>query len=298
MENYPKLKGQMLFRDNELVYINRSDELEEYCDVMHSHDFIEIACVISGSGVHKMGDLEYQITKGDLFVVNCDVLHGFFECENLKEPLVVYNCIFMPQYLDISLFSASHFEEITSSFLFRSLVPDSFTPKPDLKLTGTRFFEISELFKKMHLEYSQRSRGYIDIIRAYLIEMVVKIFRYTSESVKKETNVKNLELIQKAIEYMKLNYSSEISLSDLALHSLISKNYFSKLFKEVTGTSVGDYIQYLRMDQACKLLLSTDMKVIDIAEQAGFSDMKFFYEVFRRITGKTPGEYRKWGSNI
>ena len=105
-------------------------------------------------------------------------------------------------------------------------------------------------------------------------------------------------LIQRAIEYMKLNYRSEISLSDLALRSLISKNYFSKLFKDVTGTNVSDYVQYLRTEQACSLLRSTDKKVTDIAEQAGFSDMKFFYEVFKKITGKTPGEYRKIGGCI
>jgi AraC family transcriptional regulator, L-rhamnose operon transcriptional activator RhaR len=66
---------------------------------------------------------------------------------------------------------------------------------------------------------------------------------------------------------MKLNYRSEISLSDLALHSLLSKNYFSRLFKEVTGTNVSDYIQYLRTEQACTLLRTTDMKIVEIATQ-------------------------------
>lgn len=298
MENCPILKGDMLFRENELVYINRSDELEEYCNVMHRHDFIELVCVISGFGIHRVEGREYETTKGDIFVVNCDIPHGFFPGLDSREPLIMYNCVFMPQFLDISLFSASHFEEITSSFLFRSLVPDNFTPKPDLKLSGAKFFEISELFEKMYLEYKQRNNGYIDIIRAYLIEIIVKIFRYAPESTKRDITGKNSELIHKAIEYMKLNYRSEISLSDLALRSLISKNYFSKLFKEVTGTNVSDYIQYLRTEQACNLLKSTDLKVTNIAEQAGFSDMKFFYEVFRKITGKTPGEYRKTGGCI
>lgn len=298
MENCPVLKGDMLFRENEFVYINRSDELEEYCNVMHRHDFIELVCVISGFGIHRVEGREYETTKGDIFVVNCDIPHGFFPGRDSREPLIMYNCVFMPQFLDISLFSASHFEEITSSFLFRSLVPDNFTPKPDLKLSGAKFFEISELFEKMYLEYKQRNNGYVDIIRAYLIEIIVKIFRYAPESTKRDITGKNSELIHKAIEYMKLNYRSEISLSDLALRSLISKNYFSKLFKEVTGTNVSDYIQYLRTEQACNLLKSTDLKVTDIAEQAGFSDMKFFYEVFRKITGKTPGEYRKTGGYI
>jgi AraC family L-rhamnose operon transcriptional activator RhaR len=298
MKNYPVLKGNMLFRENELVYINRSDELEEYCNVMHSHDFLEIAFVISGRGIHKVQEREYETTRGDIFVVNFDIPHGFFQSRGSDDPLVVYNCVFLPQFLDSSLFSANHFEEITSSFLFKSLVPDNFTPMPDLKLGGTRLFEISELFEKMYLEYKQMNKGYIDIIRAYLIEIIVKIFRYATDISKKEITQKNSELIKKSIEYMKLNYRSDISLSDLALHSLLSKNYFSRLFKDATGTNVSDYIQYLRTEQACSLLRSTDMKVTDIAEHAGFSDMKFFYEVFRKITGKTPGEYRKTGGNI
>jgi AraC-like DNA-binding protein len=298
MENYPVLKGNTLFRKDELVYINRSDELEEYCNVMHSHDFLEIAFVISGRGTHRVGNREYETTRGDLFIVNFDVPHGFFQNKASDDPLVVYNCVFLPQFLDLSLFSASHFEEITSSFLFKSLVPENFMPTPDLKLSGTRLFEISELFDKMYTEYKQRSKGYTDIIRAYLIEIVVKIFRYAPDPSKKEITRRNAELIQKSIEYMQLNYRSEITLSDLALHSLLSKNYFSRLFKEATGTNVSDYIQYLRTEQACSLLRSTDGKIRDIAEQVGFTDMKFFYEVFKKITGKTPGDYRKSGGCI
>ncbi len=295
MADYPILKGSVLFRENELVYINRSDELAEYCNVMHRHDFIELVCVISGCGIHRVADKKYETSVGDIFVVNYDVPHGFFNSQNSRVPLVVYNCAFLPQFLDVSLFSANHFEEITSSFLFKSLVPDSFAPKPDLKLNDVRFFDISGLFEKMYLEYIQMNNGYTDIVRAYLIEIIVKIFRYAPESSKKDLTGRNSELILKAIEYMKLNYHSEISLSDLAMNSFISKNYFSKLFKEVTGTNVSDYIQYLRVEQACNLLRSSDMKVTGIAGQVGFSDMKFFYEVFKKITGKKPGEYRKMG---
>ena len=293
--SYPLLRGNMLFRENEQVYINRSDELEEYCNIMHRHDFIELVCVISGYGVHRVADMEYGTSKGDIFIINYDVPHGFFCSENSAEPLIVYNCVFLPQFLDVSLFSASHFEEITSSFLFKTLVPDSFLSHPDMKLSGANLFEVSELFGKMYGEYKQMEKGYTDIIRAYLIELLIKLFRYAPENTKRYNHGKNAELIQRAIEYMNLNYPSDVSLSTLAMQSLLSRNYFSKLFKEVTGTNVSDYIQYLRTEKACELLKSTDRKIIDIAEQVGFSDIKFFYEVFRKITGKTPGEYRKTG---
>ena len=275
---------------------------------MHRHDFIEIACVISGAGLHIVGDRRYRTARGDLFVINYDVPHGFFPLQEDNNPYpaavmqasspslavpIVYNCVFMPQFLDISLFSANYFEEITSSFLFRSLFPDDFIPQPDLKLSDEQFREICGLFEKMHLEYKRMQKGYCDIIRAYLIELIVKIFRFKAESSGKNTLQRNNGLINKAIEYMRMNYNSEITLSDLAMQSFISKNYFSRLFKDVTGTNVSDYIQYLRTDQACALLKTTGLKVTDIAMQVGFNDMKFFYEVFKKITGMTPGDYRK-----
>ncbi|HEY5585080.1 MAG TPA: AraC family transcriptional regulator [Ruminiclostridium sp.] len=293
MENYPILLGDNLFRKNESICINKSNELPEFMSIVHKHDFIEIAYVISGSGVHIVGEKQYEVSRGDLFIINLDVPHCFFPKEGNNNPPIVYNCIFMPQFLDLSLFSSSHFEDIASSFLFKSLFPDDYTPHPDLRLNGAEFQEIGDLFEKMYSEYRQMKKGYGDLIRAYLIELIVKIFRYMEDINSNSPHQNNQELINKAIEFMKMNYTSEITLSDLAIQSFISKNYFSRLFKEVTGTNFSDYIQFLRTDHACILLKTTDMKVTDIAFQVGFSDIKFFYEVFKKVTGKTPGDFRK-----
>ena len=78
----------------------------------------------------------------------------------------------------------------------------------------------------------------------------------------------------------------------MAMRSFVSKNYFSKLFKETTGINFSDFVQKLRIDGACNLLKTTDMNVTDIAYEVGFNDIKFFYEVFKKITSKTPGQYR------
>ncbi len=292
-KSYPVLKGNTLFRRDELVYINKSSELKEYCNVMHRHDFIEIAYVISGEGFHVVGDNEYNTSKGDLFVINYDVPHGFFPRQDSTEGPVVFNCVFMPQFLDASLFSSIHFQDITSSFLFKSLFPEDYTPSPDLKLHGTEFTEVGELFSRMYLEFKQVKKGYCDIIRAYLIELIIKIFRHMEVSNRSTVPAQSKQLVDRAIEYLKYNYNSDIKLEDLAMRSFISKNYFSRLFKDVTGLNFSDYIQKIRVDEACSMLKNTDMKIVDIALHAGFKDMKFFYEVFRKITGKTPGDYRK-----
>jgi AraC family L-rhamnose operon transcriptional activator RhaR len=292
-KNYPVLKYGTLFRKNELVYVNRSDELKEYCDIMHKHDFIEIAYVIEGRGIHLVGEREYRMSKGDLFVINYDIPHCFFSKEENSEDPVVYNVAFMPEFLDSSLFSSYHFQDITSSFLFKSLFPDEYPSGADLKLQGAEFSEIGDLFNKMYVEYKLMKKGYLDIIRAYLIELIVKIFRYFEQENLKSSSLKNRELVSKAVEYLKNNFNSDIKLEDLAMKSFISKNYFCKLFKDVTGINFSDYVQRLRVDEACILLKNSDLKVIDIASQVGFNDVKFFYEVFKKITGTTPGEYRR-----
>lgn len=290
---YPTLTGKSLFRENEFVYVNRSDELKEFNGIMHKHDFIEIAYVISGKGLHIVGDRKYDTRKGDLFIVNYDIPHGFFpDPADGTEP-VVYNCVFMPNFLDASLLGSTYFHDIFSSFLFKSFFPEESQKNADLSLSGADYQDIGNLFRKMYEEYKNRNKGYLEIIRAYLIELIVKILRLMDNNKQSNISLQNQRIINHAIEYLRNNFNTDIRLEELAAKSFISKNYFSRLFKEVTGINFTDYVQNLRIDEACSLLKNTEMKVTDIAHQVGFKDMKFFYEVFKKHTGKTPGEFRK-----
>ena len=79
-----------------------------------------------------MGNNQYEIYKGDLFIINYDVPMGFAMDDKSDIP-VVYNCVFMPG-LDNSLFRSMNINDIASSFLFKSLFPDDSNTLPDLKL--------------------------------------------------------------------------------------------------------------------------------------------------------------------
>lgn len=287
---YPVLKGSTLFRAGEHVYLNRSDELKEYCGRMHRHDFIEIAYVISGKGVHVAGDNRYDTCGGDLFIINYDVEHGFFPTEGGRDELVLYNCVFTPDFLDHSLLGSVAFKDIASSYLLKSILPGDYAPEPDLRLKGHDSREIGALFGKMYQEYKQRKKGYIEIIRAYLIQLLVSMFRKLE---KPEQTGYSGHIINSAVEYLRENYSREIRLEEIAMKSFISKNYFSRLFKEATGVNFRDYVQRLRIEEACRMLRTSRMKVVDVAQGVGFNDLKSFYEAFKKITGSTPGDYRR-----
>ena len=80
---------------------------------------------------------------------------------------------------------------------------------------------------------------------------------------------------------------------DIAKAADLNPNYAVTLFHSKCGTHISDFIIMLRVYEAQRLLLTTDMKIIDIAMDAGFGSMSNFYKCFKRVCRKNPKEYRK-----
>lgn len=100
-------------------------------------------------------------------------------------------------------------------------------------------------------------------------------------------------IVSMAMEYMKANYSRNISLQDVANHVAISKNYFSELFRKTTGQTFIDYLIRLRLSRASELLRTTTLKIYEIAEMSGFNDVKYFSKVFKKVMKVSPADYRE-----
>lgn len=100
------------------------------------------------------------------------------------------------------------------------------------------------------------------------------------------------QIVESTLKYLKENYHKHLSLDDLAAQAFLSKDYFARLFRETTGMPISALLQKIRIEEACKLLTNTSMKVDDIALQCGFSDIKYFYNAFKKHTGLTPRQYR------
>lgn len=296
MPDISQLKGYDFFSSDVPIYMNIVSEMEYRDNVQHKHDFIEIAYVSSGKGLHSVGGEQYGISKGDLSIINYDIPHVF-----LRDPmdkngdLVVYNCIFRPEFLDYSLIDARDFKDIAGSLLFNAFFVDS-KPVISLKLSGSHQGEIEDIYRKMQMEFFSKQKGYVNILRSCLIEMLTKIFRYLESEETEHTgaSLKKMDIMGKAFDFLKENYhSSELNINEVAVRTFLSKSYFSRLFKSVTGQNFSAYLQNLRISEACTLLKTTDKNVTEILSDVGFRDIKNFNRLFKKITGKTPGEYRK-----
>jgi len=292
--DYYKEAKELLSKE-EPIYLNKA--IESSKSHLHSHNFIEIAFVASGVGIHSIGDKEYEVSKGDLFIINYDIPHEFKSLEDSKYPnLHIYNCIFRPYFLDDRLTDCKDFYEMSKHFQFPTVFPEGTKYVGDITLMDKESAAIDGIYEKMFREYELKEEGYIEILRVYVIELLITIFRLYNrkDALRDKLYSYRQEMINKVTYYMKENYAKDIKLEDLANMAFLSPNYFSKLFKECTSHTISEYIQKLRIKEACKLLKTTDIKIIEISGMVGYKDIKYFNEIFKRWEGKTPGEYRKY----
>ena len=95
------------------------------------------------------------------------------------------------------------------------------------------------------------------------------------------------------MEYIKKNYTEELTLKDTAEHFGLSQEHFSRSFKNYVGQTFTGYVKNLRVDKARELLVQTDLNIIDIAANVGELDAKAFIRDFKRAYSVTPHQYRK-----
>lgn len=106
-------------------------------------------------------------------------------------------------------------------------------------------------------------------------------------------NAQDADITFKIKEFIQKNYSSHLTLDDIAGVVYLSRSYASSLFKEQTGCGIFEYLNAVRIDSACALLRDTDLSLAEIAQQCGFEDQSYFTRVFKKAMRRSPLQYRK-----
>jgi AraC-like DNA-binding protein len=98
--------------------------------------------------------------------------------------------------------------------------------------------------------------------------------------------------IWKARKFIEEHSGEELSLSKVAKAANISRNHLSEKFKEVAGVNFVDYVAQIRFEKARDLLLNSKLRISEIAFTAGFQSLSQFNRVFKKLSGKSPTEFR------
>ena len=146
-------------------------------------------------------------------------------------------------------------------------------------------------------EIRGRQRNFELMVKVKLLELLVLLSRYQGDGLPEEEErmayTPKYQKVQEVVDYLLANPESGENLEELAGRFYISRSWLSRIFREVTGFSVVEYSNILRVRKARKLLACSDYSVTEISEQMGFESITYFERVFKKYTDCTPLKYRK-----
>ena len=226
----------------------------------HSHDYFEIEYVISGTGNYIIDGKSYTLKKNMLFFMSPANFHGIKSC-NAEIINIMFSC-----------------DLIDTAFLFNLFSSDS--------VNATLLNENdSILIEKLLMEIADSQNP--EYILQFLRCVLYKISSFTTKS---QNHIASN--IRKAIVYIIENFRSNITLEDTAKHVGLAPAYLSQLFLSETGTNFKSYLDSIKFDYAAKMLIFTDMSILEICYNSGFSDYSNFTRRFKLRFGTAPTQYR------
>ncbi len=230
----------------------------------HLHKEFELIYVIDGKGVAYTDSNSYTLSRGDLFFTFPNQVHYYSAIESGTFVVLIFspNLIYNMGY------------QITQSV-------------PDTNYIPCGSCEFSNIFKKLTEldgEYKNMAMvGYTNVIISMLMS------RIQMKSITEETN----SAFSVIVDFCSKNFCENLTLDYLSENLHFSKYYISRIINQHLHQSFSQYINSLRVSEACILLKDPKMKISDISEEVGFGSIRSFNRAFKQFFGVTPEVYKK-----
>lgn len=256
-------------------YFYRLAGKDMYVHKNHTHNEIEIIQVISGSGTLLKNNKTYLLQSQSVFVIDGRVAHIVYpkpeDCSNYVRNKIVIQAD--------SLLKFSETVGLDTVLKELILLPPTST---------AQLPEIDELFKKIHLACSEKTKNGLSIAHGYIIELIHLIHKNSNDSDSQDGR----SVLSRILE-MIAESDNVISLEKISKTLHFNKCYISHMFKEKTGMSLSDYISEKTYEKGCRLLSGTSYSVEDIGRICGFSSSAAFSRFFKHKNGLSPMNFRK-----
>ncbi|WP_407833543.1 helix-turn-helix domain-containing protein [Vibrio rotiferianus] len=261
-----------------------------HCDfAAHKHDFSELFLVVSGSGKHTVAEYEYPLHKGDVFVINGDIEHGFRDVNKLK----IINLMFDSNTPFFEIPSMRQLSGYQAMFKVEPIARQTTEYKAKLTLDRQQLPEIERLLSDLKSEYEASQPGFEVMLTSLMQQLVIALSRmYQDQS--QELPQTTLAL-SRALVFIEQHFSDVGVNSDaIAKAAFISKRQLERLFRQFLDTSPNQYLRDVQLNYATKLLCEENERSVQhIAEQCGFSDSNYFSKCFKQKFQHSPRSYRK-----
>ncbi|BBF43658.1 transcriptional regulator, AraC family [Lachnospiraceae bacterium KM106-2] len=279
-------------------YFNREIPVSDFCvDIFykndikrgenfrkHWHEHVQLYYVKKGSAILECGRNHFQITQGQVAIVNSNELHYI---ESLSDELGFYVIRIDPAFL---------FSNQVDMLQTKYLMPLAFNQIAFENEIGEDT-DILDCIKRIIREHKEKKMGYELAIKSWIYQLLVLLLRrhvslILSQS-EFEQKSRDLTRFLPIFQMIEEHYKENISLDKMAECLSITKCHFCRLFKQITGQTATEYINSVRLKKAVCQLSQSDHNITEIAIDCGFDNINYFSRLFKKYYRVSPTEFRK-----
>lgn len=234
---------------------------------VHWHENIELLFVLEGECDVITNAVKIHARPGEIALVNSNMVHQV----EATTDYVIYNCLIVD-----AAFLKSFGIDI-EHIVFERYINDSETAA--LYTAATEAAGSQGEYRLLDLKLALLSLA-VNLVKNHVDD----------EFAPGQHSNPKTETVKRVIEYMKQHYAEPITVEGLAKMLGFTKYYFCHVFKEVTGSTVINHLNYIRCKNARKLILSGQCNITEAAEQSGFTNMSYFAKIYKNVIGQLPSE--------
>jgi AraC-like DNA-binding protein len=249
----------------------------------HWHNHMEILYLISGKAVVFVDNEAFEFSEGDFILINSNETHSTKSIEAPKFLVIQFKSSLINPNLD-SYFEAKYF----LPFIQKELKYTKHVKlNPDNTLKGL-LLEILD-------DFEEKYTGYELNIKANIYKIFVWLIRndYINLPPVNDMDMNTLSKISSVLEYISTNYMNEITVDSVSKMIFMSYHHFCRTFKKGTGRTFIEQLNFIRLREAEKLLITDEKNISEVALQVGFPTVTYFTRLFKKEKGITPLLYRK-----
>lgn len=244
--------------------------------------FHKVCWVAVGKGALESGEGTHPLRADDFLLLPADWPHRFVD--HPREPLTLVILCISGKRMD------GHPSGEVSS-LWGSILKATIPGKPLRARTAFHRSNLVEMFRLALQEQGSQRKGWETMLMTVANRVAVSFAREHLEQGAVDGN-SSLRSVEGAIEYIDTHVHERLTIEEMAARSNLSPRRFTTLFKQLTGETFSNYLNQKRIDYACQRLDETG-HILYACHGSGFNDVAYFYRVFKKLTGTTPGDYLK-----
>lgn len=276
--------GETKLEDYEIVY--------QICDhpifmtSPHYHGVIEIIYILEGEFVVTISDTKYTLHPGEMVLINAKEVHSVNVLDyGIHRSFAVK---FLPETISSDSQSLMELKYVIPYIMSFSDFKTHYT-KDEVENSN-----IKKCLDNIMKEDRERKYAYKFAIRLYISHLFLDLIRKvnTINPINEEVNDNIRKEFINIFHYISKHYAEKITSVQIAKRFGLRQSDFSAYFKKITGKSFNEYLNYVRICKAKRMLISSEQNITEIAFAVGFSNTSYFINCFKTHMGMTPANFK------